>query len=107
MSRPSRLRVKKWHYPEFRVIPLHTSPAPEVLGPLLKYTIKTLLSPNNAPPDTSPRRASPASPSPSPDSPASQSAEERFKAHSRERHAQEFSDTGNARRFVTLHRDHL
>lgn len=48
------------------------------------------------------------SPSPNDETPGSTpQQEEHYKAISHERHAQEFSDTGNARRFASLHHKHL
>ena len=68
--------------------------SPDILEPLIEDTIKNLLSP-------SPDKQSPDNPSPT------AQPEELFKARSRKRHSQEFSDISNAHRFVSQHRDRL
>jgi putative DNA primase/helicase len=77
--------------------------SPDILEPFIKDTIKELLSPS---PDKKKPDSSPPQHPHTPTSPSTQQ-EERFKAYARERHSQEFSDTGNARRFVSLYRDRL
>jgi putative DNA primase/helicase len=79
------------------------------LEPLIKETIKNLLFSNNETSDIPPGHKNPDSTSTSSNTSKSFSdqQEERFKARSHQRYAQEFSDTFNAQRFVSLHRDRL
>jgi putative DNA primase/helicase len=71
-----------------------TSSLSDNLQSSLFHTIKNLLPPAEEPSNNT--------------APASLTAqEERFKTRSRERHSQQFSDTTNARRFVSLHQSSL